>query len=272
MKILFFGDVMGRSGRDGLAKHLPDLKKHFSPDVCIVNAENAAGGHGVTLKIAQDLLALGVDCLTTGNHVWNQKELLSSIALVPQLIRPLNYPEKTSGSGTFFHTLADGRKILIVNLMGQRGIEPILDDPFTTADRLLAKHKMGQNLHAIFVDFHAEVTSEKVAMGCHLDGRVSAVIGTHTHIPTADDRVLPAGTAFQTDAGMCGDFDSVIGMKKELALWRFVHKTPSERLSPAEGVASVCGTFIETDDATGLAKQIEAFQVGGLLGARKKAP
>ena len=259
---------MGRSGRDGLARHLPLLKKRFAPDVVIVNGENAAGGHGITLKIAQELLDLGVDCLTTGNHVWNQKELLSSISLLPNLLRPLNFPPQTSGKGSFLHTLADGRKLLIANIMGQRGIEPILDNPFAAADQLLVTHRLGPSLQGIFIDFHAEVTSEKVAMGAHLDGRVSAVIGTHTHIPTADARVLPAGTAFQTDTGMCGDFNSVIGMKKELALWLFTQKTPSERLVPAEGEATICGVFIETNDQTGLAVTVEAFQTGGVLAPR----
>ncbi|MDD2325925.1 MAG: TIGR00282 family metallophosphoesterase [Alphaproteobacteria bacterium] len=268
MRILFCGDVMGRSGRDGLMRHLPALKKRFAPEVTIVNAENAAGGHGVTLKIAQELLALGIDCLTTGNHVWNQKELLSSIALLPNLLRPLNFPANTSGKGSFLHVLPDGRKLLIANIMGQRGIEPILDDPFATADKLLAMNRLSPALQGIFIDFHAEVTSEKVAMGAHLDGRVSAVVGTHTHIPTADARVLPAGTAFQTDTGMCGDFNSVIGMKKELALWRFIQKTPGERLSPAEGEATICGLFVETNDKTGLAVKAESFQTGGVLAPR----
>lgn len=268
MRILFCGDIMGRAGRDGLAKQLPALKERFKPEVTIVNVENAAGGHGVTLQIAQEIAALGVDCLTTGNHVWNQKELVSSISLMPHLIRPLNYPEGTSGHGFFLHTLADGRKIMIVNIMGQLGINPVLDDPFAAADKFLSTCRMGSALHAIFIDFHAEVTSEKVAMGHHLDGRVSAVIGTHTHIPTADERVLKGGTAYQTDTGMCGDFDSVIGMKKELALWRFTHKAQGERLIPAEGDATICGCFVVTDDKTGLAESIKAFQIGGVLGQR----
>lgn len=265
MRILFFGDVMGRSGRDALVKHLPVLQKAARSDVVIVNGENAAGGHGISVKIAQEFFALGVNCITTGNHVWKQKEILTSIGAMPGLLRPLNYPETTPGRGSYTFSLPDGRKILIVNLMGQMGIQPTLDDPFLIIDRFLSTQRMGAAHNAIFVDFHAEVTSEKVAMGQFLDGRVSAVIGTHTHIPTADARLLAKGTAFQTDVGMCGDFDSVIGMRKDLAVWRFSHKIPGERLVPAEGEATLCGVFIEIDDKTGLSRKIAPFQLGGCL-------
>lgn len=265
MRILFFGDVMGRAGRDALMGQLPALKKAYTPDVIIVNVENAAGGHGISTKIAQEFSAAGVHCQTTGNHIWQQKEMITAIHGMPWVIRPINYPVGTPGNGTFLFTLYDGRKILIANLMGQMVITPTLEDPFAAAEKLLSQYKLGGNVHAIFVDFHAEVTSEKVAMGHFLDGRVSAVIGTHTHIPTADDHILPKGTAFQTDAGMCGDFDSVIGMKKELALWRFTKKMPGERLSPAEGTATLCGCFIVTNDQTGLAESIDAIRIGGGL-------
>jgi len=270
MRILFFGDVMGRSGRDGLTKQLPALKGTYNPDVVIVNGENAAAGHGISVKIAQEFFAMGVTCITTGNHIWKQKEVLFSIDAMPNLLRPLNYPAGTPGRGSYLYALPDGRKIIIANIMGQLWMTPTLDDPFMTAETFVSANRLGQTAHAIFVDFHAEVTSEKVAMGQFLDGRVSAVIGTHTHIPTADEHILPKGTAFQTDAGMCGDFDSVIGMKKELAVWRFSHKLPGERLVPAEGEATVCGTFIETDDKTGLAQTITAIQIGGTLKARGK--
>lgn len=268
MRILFCGDIMGRTGREALAKHLPAIKQKYAPDVTIVNVENAAGGYGVTLKIAQEVLALGVDCLTTGNHVWNQKELTASITLLPQLIRPLNYPPATAGKGSYLHTLVDGRKILIANLMGQQTMNPLLDCPFAAIQNHLATTKLGLHVNAIFLDFHAEMTSEKVAMGHFLDGQVSAVIGTHTHIPTADEHILKGGTAFQSDAGMCGDFDSVIGMRKELALWRFTRKIPGERLAPAEGEGTVCGVFIETNDKTGLATRMNAIQIGGCLNTR----
>ncbi|HAX91919.1 MAG TPA: TIGR00282 family metallophosphoesterase [Rhodospirillaceae bacterium] len=272
MRILFFGDVMGRSGRDGLAAHLPAIKDKLNPDVIIVNGENAAAGHGITAKIAQDFFALGVHCITTGNHVFKQKELVMTIDQEGRLLRPLNFPEGTMGHGSYLHALPDGRKILIANIMGQLGMTPMLDDPFACAERLVSQHRLGGGgnggVSAIFVDFHAETTSEKVAMGHHLDGRVSAVIGTHTHIPTADEQVLAKGTAYQTDTGMCGDFDSVIGMKKENILWRFTRKTPNDRMSPAEGEATLCGVFITTNDATGLASDITAIQIGGRLKAR----
>jgi metallophosphoesterase (TIGR00282 family) len=265
MRILFFGDIMGRSGRDGLAKQLPGIKERLKPDVTIANVENSAAGYGVTLKLAQEFLGMGIDCLTTGNHIWGQKELVTSIGTEPRLLRPLNYPEGTPGRGSYMHALPDGRKILVVNVMARLFMEPVLDDPFATTDKLLAQHRLGIAAQAIFFDFHGEATSEKMAFAHFVDGRASAVVGTHTHTPTGDDQVLPKGTAFLSDAGMCGDYDSVIGMKKELALWKFTRKIPGERLSPAEGEATVCGALMVTDDATGLAKSIEPLRVGGRL-------
>lgn len=259
---------MGRSGRDGLKKHLPEAKNKLKPDVVIVNAENAASGHGLTAKIAQELFAEGVDCLTTGNHVWNQKELLTQIDKDPRIIRPINYPETTPGRGTYLHTLPDGRKILVANILARLFMDNLLDDPFVAADTLAATHRLGGGVHAIFIDFHGEASSEKMALAQYLDGRVSAVVGTHTHIPTADEQILPKGTAYQTDAGMCGDFDSVIGMKKDRAIWRFTRKIPGERLEPAESEATICGTFIVTDDKTGLAQSITGVQIGGRLAPR----
>lgn len=265
MRILFFGDVMGRSGRDGLAKDLPDLRARLKPDVIIANAENAAGGYGITVKLAQEFHALGIDCLTTGNHIWGQRELVGTIDSDPCLLRPLNYPEGTPGRGSILHALPDGRKIMIVNVMARLFMEPALDDPFAVTEKLLAQHRLGQSAQAIFVDFHGEASSEKMAFAHVCDGRVSAVVGTHSHIPTADEQILPKGTAYMTDAGMCGDYDSVIGMRKELAIWKFTRKIPGERLIPAEGEATICGAFIVTDDATGLAKSIEPVRVGGRL-------
>ncbi len=265
MRILFFGDVVGRSGREGLARHLPMLKEQLKPDVIIVNVENAAAGRGVTPKLAEEFYALGAHCLTTGNHVWAQKELIGVIDKDAHLLRPLNYPEGTPGRGSTIYTLPDGRKILVVNVMGQLFIEPVLDDPFVVTEKLVAQHRIGQTVQAIFIDFHAEATSEKAAF-CHVfDGRVSAVIGTHTHIPTADEQILPQGTAYLSDAGMCGDYDSVIGVKKELSIWRFLRKIPGERFAPAEGEATACGVFVVTDDSTGLAQSIDRVQVGGKL-------
>ncbi len=268
MRILFFGDVMGRSGRDGLARHLPALKERFTPDVIIVNVENAAAGRGVTMKLAREFLDQGIDVLTNGNHVWNQKELLAAIDQEPRILRPLNFPEGTPGRGLYLHTLSDGRKILVVNIQGNLFMDRILDDPFVAAEKLVASYKIGGNVNAIFVDFHGEMTSEKMALGHFLDGRVSVVVGTHTHIPTSDEQILPKGTAYQTDTGMCGDFDSVIGVKKSASLWLFTRKIPGERMEPAEGEATVCGCFVETDDKTGLAKTIDAIQIGGRLKPR----
>jgi metallophosphoesterase (TIGR00282 family) len=265
MRILFLGDVVGRSGRDAIAKHLPELKARLKPEVIIVNAENAAGGFGVTEKIAQDFYGMGVDCLTTGNHVWDQRELLGTIDQDLRLLRPLNYPEGTPGRGSYTHTLNDGRKIIILNVMARLFMEPVLDDPFALTEKFIAQNRLGHIAKAIFIDFHAEATSEKMAYAHVFDGRVSAVVGTHTHVPTADEQILPKGTAYMTDAGMCGDYDSVVGMKKDLAIWRFTRKTPGERKSPADGEATVCGTFIVTNDATGLAQSIVPVRIGGRL-------
>lgn len=265
MRILFFGDIMGRSGRDGLAKHLPDIKNQLKPDVIIVNGENAAAGFGITAKIAQDFYDLGVDCITTGNHVWDQKEVMISIQQDAKLVRPLNYPENTPGRGHYLHTLPDGRKILIANAMGRVFMEPVLDDPFAATEKLLSQYRLGAAVQAVLIDFHGEATSEKMAFAHYFDGRASAVVGTHTHVPTADDQILPKGTAYISDAGMCGDYDSVIGVKKELSIWKFTRKIPGERMVPAEGEATVCGVFVVTDDATGLATSIKAFRLGGRL-------
>ena len=265
MRILLFGDVMGRSGRDGLTRHLPDLKAKIKPDVVIANAENAASGSGLTMKIAEEMFAMGINCLTSGNHVWGQRELLVSIDREPRILRPLNYPDLTPGRGTYLHGLPDGRKLMIVNLMARVFMEPVLDDPFAAAEKLVAAHKLSGNLQ-IFVDFHGEATSEKMAMAHVLDGRVSAVVGSHTHVPTADEQILPKGTAYMTDAGMCGDYDSIVGMKKNVAIWRFTRKTPPpDKKAPAEGEATVCGALVTTDDATGLATGIEPVRVGGKL-------
>jgi len=265
MRILFFGDVVGRSGRDGLKQYLPDLKEKLRPDVIIINAENAAAGLGITDKLAQELYAMGADCLTTGNHVWAQKELVGTIDRDPKLLRPLNFVDGTPGRGFYVHALPDGRKILIANVMARLFINATIDDPFAATERLLATHRLGSAVQAIFIDLHGEATSEKMAFGHAFDGRASAIIGTHTHIPTADEHILPKGTAYQTDAGMCGDFDSVIGVKKEIAVWRFTRSIPGERMTPAEGPAAVCGTFIVTDDARGLALRIARVQGGAGL-------
>jgi metallophosphoesterase (TIGR00282 family) len=265
MKILFFGDVMGRSGRDGLALHLPALKEQFNPDAVIVNAENAASGFGLTLKMAEELFALGISCLTLGNHAWAQRELLTTIDQEPRIVRPLNYPEGTPGRGFYEIDLPHGRKLVVVNPMTRLFMDPVLDDPFAAMEKFVSAHKLSGDLQ-IFVDVHGEATSEKMALAYVLDGRVSAVIGTHTHVPTADERILPNGTAVMSDVGMCGDYDSVVGMKKDVAIWRFVRKTPfPQRKAPGEGPATVCGVLVTTDDATGLADDIRVLRIGGVL-------
>ncbi|MEA1650397.1 TIGR00282 family metallophosphoesterase [Nitrospirillum sp. BR 11164] len=268
MRLLFLGDVVGRSGRDGVLRHLPELRKALSLDFVIVNGENAAGGFGITEKIAQEFFAAGVDCLTTGNHVWDQKELVGQIDRLPNVLRPLNYPEGTPGRGASLLPTRDGRrKVLVVNVMARLFMDA-LDDPFAAVEKVLRTYRLGPNAaDAIVIDVHGEASSEKMAMGHFCDGRVTLVVGTHTHTPTADTQILNGRTAYQTDAGMCGDYDSVIGMKKEAAVLRLTRKLPTDRLTPAENDAtvSVCGVFVETDDRTGLAVRAEAVRVGGRL-------
>ncbi len=266
MRLLFLGDVVGRSGREAVLRHLGWLREQFVPDVVVVNGENAAGGYGITVKIAAEFYEAGVDGLTTGNHVWDQRELIGAIDRDPRLLRPLNYPEGTPGRGATVLTTRTGRKVLVVCLMARLFMET-LDNPFVAMDRLLRQYRLGTGgVDAILVDFHGEATSEKMAMGHYLDGRVSVVVGSHSHIPTADAMILTGGTAYQTDAGMCGDYDSVIGMRKELSVARFVRQLPTERLTPSEGEATVCGVLVETDERTGLACRIEPLRLGGRLG------
>lgn len=268
MKILMLGDVVGKAGRDALEAELPRLKEVLEPDFTVVNGENAAHGFGLTRKIVDTFFEIGADAVTTGNHVWDQREIITWIDEEERVIRPINYPEGTPGRGARTFQLADGRRVMVTQPMGRLFMDP-LDDPFAAMDTALRNQRLGKagggNLDAIIVDMHAETTSEKMAMGHYLDGRVSVVVGTHTHIPTGDAQVLPGGTAYQTDLGMCGDYNSVIGMKKEAAIDRFTKKMPAGRLEPAEGDATVCGVLVETSDGTGLATSIEPVRVGGRL-------
>ena len=264
MKLVFIGDIMGRSGREALEAHLPAIKRDYQPDVIIVNGENAASGHGITMKIAKGFFSWGADVITTGNHVFDQRELLTHLNQEPRLLRPHNYPKGTIGSGVVrYQVQSTGQHIVVVNLMGRVFMEP-LDDPFACMETILNEHRLGQNCDAIFVDYHAEATSEKMAFAHHFDGRVSGVIGTHTHIPTADTHVLKGGTAYQTDAGMTGDYDSVIGVEKNIPIHRFVKKTPSERMKPASGEGTLCGAVIEIS-TNGLARSIKPIRIGGVL-------
>lgn len=265
MRFAFFGDIVGKTGRRALEAHLPDLRERLALDFVVVNAENAAAGFGVTEKICEGLFDLGVDALTLGNHAWDQRETLTYIDREPRLLRPANYPAgSTPGKGANLIEAANGSRVLVVNLMGALFMES-LDDPFATIERELAAAPLGQVADAIIIDFHGEATSEKMAMGVYCDGRASLVVGTHTHVPTADARILPGGTAYQTDAGMCGDYDSVIGMEKEEPLRRFTTRMRTGRFEPATGEATVCGVFVETDNATGLALRCEAIRIGGQL-------
>jgi hypothetical protein len=263
MRIAVFGDVVGRSGRNALIERLPGLKKALALDFIIVNAENAAAGFGVTARICEDLFAAGADVLTTGNHAFDQRDDVDVFDAEPRLLRPLNFPRSNPGRGAGLYQSKDGRSVLVLHAQGQIEMHPC-DDPFAAIEDALAGAVLGRDADAIIVDFHAEATSEKQAMGHFLDGRVSAVVGTHTHTPTADDRVLPGGTAYMSDLGMCGDYDSIIGMEKSEPLRRFLTKMPSQRFTPAAGDATVSGAVIETD-AAGRAIAISAIRVGGKL-------
>jgi metallophosphoesterase (TIGR00282 family) len=264
MRILMIGDVIGRPGRDVLAAELRPLRERLGIDFVIANGENAAGGFGLTRNVASELYATGVDVLTTGNHWLDQKEILGFIDEDDRVLRPLNYPKGTPGRGLAVFTLADGRKVLVMQLMGRLFMDA-LDCPFQALDDGLAAYRLGGNVQAIVVDMHAEATSEKMALAHVADGRVSVVAGTHTHIPTADAQILPGGTAYVSDVGMCGDYDSVIGIKKEIPIQRFRRKMPGERFAPAEGPATLCAIFVETDDRTGKAKRIAPLRLGGRL-------
>lgn len=264
MRILFLGDIMGRSGREAVGKHLPSLRERLKADIVIANGENATHGTGINPDCCAELYGYGVDCITTGNHVWDKREIIPYIDKDPKLLRPLNYPAGTPGKGYYIHRLDDGRKILVVNAMARLFMDP-LDDPFAAVDDLLKKNALRLNVNAAFVDFHGETTSEKMSFGHYFDGRVSAIVGTHTHIPTADAHILAKGTAYMTDAGMCGDYDSVIGMRKDIPVLRFTRKMPTEKMTPAEGEGTMCGAFVETDDRTGLSTVIKPVRIGPVL-------
>lgn len=264
MRILFLGDVVGRAARDAIAAQLPALRESLRLDAVIVNAENAAHGFGITPQICADLYKAGVDCITTGNHVWDQREIIPHIEKDPKLLRVLNFPEATPGKGFYIIETPRGEKILVAHVMGRLFMDA-LDDPFAAMEKLCKTYQMGRNVNAIFVDIHGEASSEKQAMGHFLDGRASLVVGTHTHVPTADAQILPGGTGFQTDAGMCGSYNSVIGMSKSLAVARFVRKMPGEKLHPAEGPVTLCGVVADIDGKTGLCAAIHPFRVGGRL-------
>lgn len=257
MKILFIGDIIGKPGRKILLKYLGKLIDQYKINLCIANGENAAGGFGITRKVGQSLLDMGIDVISSGNHVWDKKEALEYIPQEEKLLRPANYPQKAPGSGSYLFPLENGNYAGVLNIAG-RVFMGNLDCPFETADREILKLKKQTNV--IIVDMHAEATSEKIAMGWYLDGRVSAVVGTHTHVQTADEKVLPGGTAYITDVGMTGPVDSVIGMDKEAAIYRFTTSIP-KKFSVAGGDVQLNAVVVEIDSKSGFAREIKRIQL-----------
>jgi hypothetical protein len=264
MKVLYIGDVVGKSGRKAVETHLPRLHDELTLDFVILNGENAAHGFGITGDICKAFFDLGVDAITTGNHAWDQREIIDYMATEPRLLRPVNYPEGTPGRGMGVFEAKNGKKVCVIQAMGRLFMDP-LDDPFAGIQRALLNKKLGESVDFIFVDIHAEATSEKMAIAHHFDGQVSMVVGTHSHVPTADAQIFTGGTAYQTDVGMCGDYDSVIGMTKGPAIGRFITKVRGERLTPAMGEGTLCAVYVESDDTTGLAKRISPVRLGGRL-------
>ncbi len=267
MNILFVGDVFGSPGRHIVREHLPHLLITHAVDLLIINGENAAGGFGITPSIAEDLFDLGAHVITTGNHIWDKKEIMDYISVPAdahtrnrRLIRPANYAAKTPGFGLYEGTLADGTKYAVMNMQG-RVFMNSCDDPFRKADELLTQIEQNSAAKVILLDIHGEATSEKAALGWYLDGRVTAVLGTHTHVPTSDERILHHGTAYQTDVGMSGPFDSVIGVETELVLKKFLTGLPG-KFEAAKGNPKLCATLIQCDPTTGRAHHIQRIMLG----------
>ncbi|MCB1342487.1 MAG: TIGR00282 family metallophosphoesterase [Pseudooceanicola sp.] len=265
MKILFLGDVMGRAGRAAVAERLPKLRAEWRLDFVVVNGENASSGMGLTGDHAKLLLEAGADCVTLGDHAFDQKDMLQFIETEPRVIRPLNFAKTAPGKGGRLFSTRTGRKVFVAQVLGQVFMKRAFDDPFSAIDAALKTHPLGGLAAAVVVDVHCEATSEKMAMGHFCDGRASLVVGTHTHVPTGDAQVLPGGTAYLTDAGMCGDYNSVIGMDKAEPMRRFITGMAKTRFSPALGEATLSGVLVETDDATGKAKSIRMIRLGGRL-------
>jgi metallophosphoesterase (TIGR00282 family) len=265
MRILFLGDVMGRSGRDGVAEMLPLLRANWGLDFVIVNGENASNGAGLTGDHAKALFAAGADCVTLGDHAFDQKDMLQAIEADPRILRPINFSKVAPGRGVKIFEATQGRRVLVAQVLGQVFMKRPFDDPFSAIETVLKTHRLGAAVQAAVVDIHAEATSEKMAMGHWCDGQASLVVGTHTHVPTGDAMILPKGTAYLTDAGMCGDYDSVIGMEKLEPLRRFITGMASGRFEPAGGPATLSGVYVETDDKTGLARKVSMIREGGRL-------
>lgn len=265
MRILFCGDVVGRAGREAVTRHVPELRRRLRTDFVIANGENAAHGFGMTEKTCAELFEAGVDVITGGNHTWDKPEIIPRMNSDSRLLRPANYPPTVPGRGANVYSDGAGRKIKVVNIMTRLFME-LLDDPFAELERHLppgTPKKSG--FDALIVDVHGEATSEKMAIGHISDGRATMVVGTHTHVPTADTFIMNGGTGYQSDAGMCGDYDSVIGMKADAAIGSFLKKLPRERMEPADGEGTFCGVFVESDPATGLASRISPVRCGGRL-------
>lgn len=265
MRILFLGDVMGRAGRNGVSARLPAMRRDWGLDFVVVNGENATSGAGLSPDHAAGLFEAGADCVTLGDHAFDQKSMIGHIDKEQRLLRPINFSKVAPGQGARVFTAQDGRRVLVAQILGQVFMKRPFDDPFSAIEPVLRAHPLGGAVHAAIVDVHCEATSEKMALGHWCDGRVSLVVGTHTHVPTADTQILPGGTAFQSDAGMCGDYDSVIGMKKDEPLRRFITGMPGGRFEPAMGEATLSGVFVETCDRTGRALQVVAVRQGGRL-------
>ncbi len=265
MRILFLGDVMGRSGRTAVVEKLPKLRADWGLDFVVVNGENASQGAGLTAEHAKVLLAAGADCLTLGDHAFDQKDMMSFIEQEPRIIRPLNFSKVAPGRGFRIFDVTQGRKILVTQVLGQVFMKRPFDDPFSALEAVLKTHRMGAAVQAALVDVHAEASSEKMAMGHWCDGQASLVVGTHTHVPTADHQILTGGTGYLSDAGMCGDYNSVIGMEKLEPLKRFITGMASARFEPAGGPATLSGVYVETDDKTGRALRIVPVRQGGRL-------
>jgi 2',3'-cyclic-nucleotide 2'-phosphodiesterase len=264
MRILFIGDVVGRPGRMIIQDKLPGLRERWKLDVVVVNGENAAGGFGITEEIFHDFLDAGADVVTLGNHSWDQREAMVFIERTQRLVRPVNYPPGAPGRGATLVETKAGQRVLVINAMGRLYMDA-LDDPFRAVEREVESCPLGSACDAIIVDMHAEATSEKQAMGYFLDGRVSLVVGTHTHVPTADHRILPGGTAYQSDAGMTGNYQSILGMDRHEPIRRWLQKTPGSRLDVADGPGMICGLAIETDDRTGLTLKVSPVRIGAVL-------
>lgn len=272
MKIMFLGDVMGRSGRTGIIEGLPKLRAAWKLDFVVVNGENASNGAGLTTAHAKALLDAGADVVTLGDHAFDQKDMMQFCDVEPRIVRPLNFSKAAPGKGARVFAATRGRKVLVAQVLGQVFMKRAFDDPFSAVESVLRTHPLGGAVNATLIDIHCEATSEKMAMGHFCDGRASVVVGTHTHVPTSDTMILPGGTAFQSDAGMCGDYNSVIGMDKAEPLRRFITGMPKSRFEPAKGEATLSGIYVETDDRTGKATRVEAVRQGGKLAQHGPEP